>query len=310
MSIVFTSLNPRWAYPLSHKFFIFPIALAIIAGYGSKFRLPGYFSGDNTAQDFDWIKDIEQDYYWKNSLPSSDTPNDTSGLGEVDFLLNRFGYSIRSETSTIPNILHLVPPEDFGFIQYLSFASSIHSLKPTIVFAHFFKGTIPDSSINFWWNKTLENFSNLADFRILEVEQPHVIWEGVKVQDRSHMADIIRLQVLIEHGGIYIDSDLIVLRSFESLMIEDVVMGIEAHWINDDKTVQIEGLCNALIMAKKGSPFLKRWWNEYRSFDDSKWCVMIFTARSIKYIISLRYHLGIIIRFSFLGNLLKLPWIR
>ena len=89
----------------------------------------------------------------------------------------------------------------------------------------------------------------------------------------AHKADVIRLQALIEHGGVYLDMDTICQRSFEPILGGKTVLGIEssqpgiAQW---DSNAAI-GLCNATMIAPPGAEFLKIWLDQYRSFDGNKW---------------------------------------
>lgn len=75
----------------------------------------------------------------------------------------------------------------------------------------------------------------------------------------------MRLHVLLAQGGVYLDSDAYILRPLNHLFegARDVYMGHEGgnRW----------GLCNGVIMAKAGTPFIARWLDEYASFDNSRW---------------------------------------
>jgi hypothetical protein len=69
----------------------------------------------------------------------------------------------------------------------------------------------------------------------------------------------VRLQKLIEHGGLYLDADVLVQRTFDDLLCHAAVLGQEG--------IAAEvGLGNAIILAEPGSPFLCRWLNGYKSF--------------------------------------------
>ena len=64
---------------------------------------------------------------------------------------------------------------------------------------------------------------------------------------------------LIEHGGNYLDADVLVQRGFDDLLNYQTVLeqeGIDAQM----------GLANAVILAEPHSQFLLRWLEEYRSF--------------------------------------------
>jgi hypothetical protein len=60
-------------------------------------------------------------------------------------------------------------------------------------------------------------------------------------------------------------------RPFGDLMDEDVVLGVERAMGSMVEPVQIEGLCNAVILAKPNAPFMKRWYDAYATFDSDQW---------------------------------------
>ncbi|EQL00684.1 hypothetical protein G6O67_008516 [Ophiocordyceps sinensis] len=81
----------------------------------------------------------------------------------------------------------------------------------------------------------------------------------------AHKADVLRLQILRAHGGIYLDIDAIVLRPLDRLLSgrRDVVLGHEGG----DR----RGMANAVILAKSAAPFLERWYRMYDGFDPRSW---------------------------------------
>jgi len=89
----------------------------------------------------------------------------------------------------------------------------------------------------------------------------------------AHKADVVRLQVLLALGGTYLDVDTFVLRDFGAMGLRelDMVMGMEASPEVARTEWQPAGLCNAIIMSRPGSAFLRRWWDSYRTFKDRRW---------------------------------------
>jgi len=90
------------------------------------------------------------------------------------------------------------------------------------------------------------------------IEAPREIF-GRPLVHFAHRADVVRLQKLIEYGGIYLDADVFVHRNFDDLLGYSVVLGQEGE------AAQI-GLANAVILAKPQSAFLYRWLEHYKSF--------------------------------------------
>lgn len=84
---------------------------------------------------------------------------------------------------------------------------------------------------------------------------------GVAIERIHHKVDVIRLQTLIKHGGIYLDLDTICLKPFDSLLKDIPVIGREAP----------NALCNAVIIAPAGCEFLFKWIDGYQGFHNAQW---------------------------------------
>ncbi|KAL8407385.1 hypothetical protein RB594_006282 [Gaeumannomyces avenae] len=166
-------------------------------------------------------------------------------------------------TADIPKVVHFVwgPKGEgsFNLLLYIAIRAALTTLEPKEVRVHY---TNIDRD-NEWFkllepNITLVHHdpkSYLGPFLDLDPES----WV------MAHMADVLRLTVLLEEGGIYLDADAFVLRPFDTLLkgARDVVMGHEGG-------VRM-GLTNAVILSKAGAPFIKRWLGMYTSFDKTLW---------------------------------------
>ena len=71
----------------------------------------------------------------------------------------------------------------------------------------------------------------------------------------AHRADVLRLQLLIEHGGVYLDLDFLVLKPLSPLLHgpKDFVIGREGATSDGG----FHGLCNAVLLAKPNASFAK-----------------------------------------------------
>jgi FkbM family methyltransferase len=103
-----------------------------------------------------------------------------------------------------------------------------------------------------WWE-----FAKDA-VEIVRMRPPTEIF-GRPLKHQAHQADVFRLQVLLEEGGIYLDMDTICCGSFDRLLDKKCVLG---HQTRD----QSYGLCNAVMLAERKSEFLQMWLDEYKSF--------------------------------------------
>lgn len=165
----------------------------------------------------------------------------------------------KSNLSPIPNVAHFIwgiKNVEVDFMLYLAIRSAMLSLKPTKIKLHYKNINLKNP-----WLMKLHKDIELVHHDVDE-EFQHQIKAG---WHPAHIADWLRLRILQEEGGVYLDSDVIVLRSFDGLRNsnKDVVLGHEggSRW----------GLCNAVILARRGSDFLERWTASYTTFSDSKW---------------------------------------
>ena len=142
---------------------------------------------------------------------------------------------------------------DFGFkpwslVHYACLRSAVERIKPEEVIFHTeYEPRGP------WWELT-RPFVTLNRIRA-----PREVF-GNPLLHPAHRADIVRLQALLERGGIYLDADAIVHRDFDVLLSHSVVVGLSR--LDGDVT----GLCNAVILAEAEAPFLKKWFAQYESF--------------------------------------------
>jgi hypothetical protein len=153
--------------------------------------------------------------------------------------------------SRVPKILHYIfgMASDFGgkpwsLVHHVCLKSAVERITPEQTFFYYeFEPSGP------WWELSR------ALVTPVKIEAPREIF-GRPLDYVAHRSDVVRLQKLIEHGGIYLDADVFVQRGFDDLLDHQTVLGKESGY----------GLANAVILAERQSPFLRRWLEEYRSF--------------------------------------------
>jgi hypothetical protein len=155
----------------------------------------------------------------------------------------------------IPNIFHFIYffPEseksnyEFPLAQYLCVKSAYEVNKPEKIF--FYLNYEPNG---FWWEK-------LKQIIIIKKIKPPLEIFGNKLFHPAHQSDVLRIELLKEYGGIYLDLDTICKKPFKSLLKYNFVMGKQGKW-------RSMGLCNGVILSEENSEFLSIWYNEYRTF--------------------------------------------
>ena len=161
----------------------------------------------------------------------------------------------QSQPQTIPNIIHFIygfkeQIEEFELYRYIAIKSAYDVNRPDKIYFYYYY-----EPFGYWWDK-------IKHLLILEkINPPNKIYDN-KIHHYAHKADIIRLEKLIEHGGIYLDIDTICLKSFSNILHYDFVMGVQN---NSDNTKEY-GLCNAVILSKPNSNFALKWLESYKTF--------------------------------------------
>lgn len=140
----------------------------------------------------------------------------------------------------IPKIIHFIYPatdktRPWSIVNTISVKSAIE--------------LYPDHSVFIWTNNP-HLIPNLPGSIIIFRELPTHIDEA-EISWPQYVSDVMRLQILLEHGGIYMDTDIINLRPFTP--IDDCVLTF--CW----ETLDCNSICNAMMISPKGNKFIKTW---------------------------------------------------
>jgi hypothetical protein len=88
----------------------------------------------------------------------------------------------------------------------------------------------------------------------------------------AHHADFIRVEKLLEHGGVYADMDTLFLRPLPDELFEhSFVLGREDQVVHQQTGEIQDSLCNAFIMAEPGAEFAKNWLERMPDAMDGSW---------------------------------------
>jgi glycosyl transferase-like sugar-binding protein len=173
----------------------------------------------------------------------------------------------------IPNRCFFVylQPLEFSLVSYLAIRSAAAVNRPDELILY-----CDRSPTGPWWDAASPYVT-----KVVRVDPPDSIG-GVPVVHPAHRADLIRLDVLLEAGGIYLDLDVLSVRPLTPFLDASFVLGQEGR---DGE----HGLCNGVILSEPSAPFGKEWlrgwdpatsrWSGFRSTGrDRYWSEM-----SVKY---------------------------
>lgn len=145
----------------------------------------------------------------------------------------------------------------FNLMDYLVIRSAYFRLEPDEIYLHLSKPPLDPCP---YWHLIHPMIAKVVLFEsITEIF-------GHKVSGAAHVSDIKRLQVLQQYGGMYMDIDSLSLRPFPEKYWNPpsgLMMGTQ------NKKQSKIGV--GVIVARPDSPFLRRWLQSYKSFDDTKW---------------------------------------
>ncbi len=177
----------------------------------------------------------------------------------------------------IPNILHFVfgMAPDFGgkpfsLVHYLAIRSAAVLNDPVDILFHYQYEPRGE-----WWERIKPQLT------LNKIVVPEKIF-GNPLHHVAHKADVVRLQMLQDHGGIYLDLDTISIKPLKGLLDHSFVIGEELKTAYKPKNWRqalkyrlglmkknkgtTTGLCNAVLLSEKNSAFVTRWLEEYKSF--------------------------------------------
>lgn len=140
---------------------------------------------------------------------------------------------------TVPDAIHFIYPwtektRPWSIVNTLAVKSAIE--------------TYPDHEVKIWTNAP--NSVPLPFVTKEKCDLPTHIG-GAEIVWPQYVADVMRLQILYEFGGIYMDTDIISLRPFTPINEQVLTFSWE--------TPNCESICNAMMISPPQNEFVKAW---------------------------------------------------
>lgn len=152
----------------------------------------------------------------------------------------------------IPKIIHLLY---FGETEFYNFHHRcVHSMIQYM----------PDYDIRIYnakepvGNKYWDDIKKQSRVSIHKIDPP-VYYDGFELKHFQYKADVVRLELLYEHGGVYLDLDMLIVRPFH-----DVFKSGHSFYISEERA-GIRSLINAFLAAKPKNEFIKLWLDSFKS---------------------------------------------
>jgi len=144
----------------------------------------------------------------------------------------------------VPNIIQYViltrSIRSFGFTDYVSVISALKNQNPEQIWIHCNR-----DPVGHWWDELVQNIS-WHRLRVIHVDIPTRIGH-ISIDNPDHATDIVKMRILLKYGGIYIDTDILIIQNMDPLRRYHAVFGQEAAM----------KLSPAIILAEPNSTFLQ-----------------------------------------------------
>jgi hypothetical protein len=170
--------------------------------------------------------------------------------------INGYPYEI------VPNIIHyiLFSIHEIQFSHFISLLSVLRNQKPDQIIIHCDCNQLNGK----YYKRILRIISKTKTIlKIRQIEKPTKVFGRnlSKYYLNWHSADITRIKLLTEFGGIYIDQDVYVVKSLDIYRKYEMTLGWDA----------INFFSNAIFIAHKNSRFLNLYLDSYRNYNSTQW---------------------------------------
>lgn len=166
---------------------------------------------------------------------------------ELDVMQNQlFKCQVADETSDIFHFVYLSSPNfPFVMMHYLS-VKTAHSLNhPSKIFIYVNEEPID----NIWWD------------RVKQIAQPVIVTPPkfickTSIWANQHICDLMRIHILERFGGVYMDLDVLSLKSVKPLIASNKIVMCKEEG---------KGLANCVIISPPNKEFFREWIEEYET---------------------------------------------
>jgi hypothetical protein len=155
----------------------------------------------------------------------------------------------------IPNVFHylnMYNPE-ITYRQYLSILAVAYFQRPQAIYIHHDEN-IKLSGIYWMKLRSNKNINSLIKTNKISYKSNTIFEQNVKIKE--HISDLLRLEILIHYGGIFLGSNILLYNSidyFRTFEMNVFRMSDADNYIN-----------NSILISNRNSRFLKAYHDSYR----------------------------------------------
>ena len=189
-----------------------------------------------------------QDIHRQNKGPNT---------GPIRLTSNILNKAVRNSKMVVPKVVHYTwfyskKNCNLKFHHFMSLLSAYKYMKPKEIIVWY-----DDLPCGKWWE---EAKSRVPVLTLHYMAPPQTVF-GKPIRVPEHKSDVARLDILLKYGGIYFDTDMVALKSWDPLLYYNTTLGAESN----------SHLANGVIISAKNASFLRIWKDTYHNFRDNLW---------------------------------------
>ncbi len=140
-------------------------------------------------------------------------------LPEESQIFQGFNNETGSENMIVPNIIHYVrlKVKVYTFVDYLCLQAAFRHHRPDFFYIH---TDVGDKFTGKYWNWIQQDEELKSRIKIMPITLPAKIFgqRFNKAWHLHHASDILRVEMLIKYGGIYLDNDVFIIKSLDKYL--------------------------------------------------------------------------------------------
>jgi hypothetical protein len=178
-------------------------------------------------------------------------------MGQARVVMGGEGVAQDHADKPVPNIVHFMyfqgeKSRPFSYINWLAVKTASEVQKPDVIFMYYTQ----EPENNPYW----ERMKPLV--KLVQMEAP-TEYRGISLRDYpQYWADVVRLQKIYAHGGIYLDTDALLLKPLHEFMGEECTLGGLIEDMTTLEKTEKEFITNGILIAKPKARFIGAWLDE------------------------------------------------
>ena len=160
------------------------------------------------------------------------------------------------------NIIHFVYPvwpetRPLSYLNYIAVVAAKSIQKPDHIY--FWVNKVPDNGG--WWDAIKPHVHLMFSTHL---NAPSENSKQI-AKYPQYASDIVRLDIMYQYGGIYLDTDMILLKPLDEFLYDDITLCYEAF------AGEPQSICNALLVGNPKSVFIHLWKSILPMYLNGKW---------------------------------------